>query len=195
MSSATYQPVLVATAAGLTPAAIETANGLLADWGHNLGPCRRPFGSEGWVLEVAGRPVSVAVSASTVGSTAAGYPRGELVELARLCSAPGCRWATRVMLRLWREVAGPAWSYWPARAAVAYSQNDRHEGRIYRFDGWRRVTDRAGAPPGPNATWTKHRGPGHPAAGPKSLWLWEYPQPHRPAPADRTNQEGPTQCQ
>ena len=46
------------------------------------------------------------------------------------------------MLRLWREKCGPKWpcvkprSGQPPLAAVAYSKNDRHEGRIYRFDGW-----------------------------------------------------------
>lgn len=171
----TYQPTLIATAAGLTAVDLAYANELVDAWGHNLGPCVRPFGSEAWVLEVAGAPTSVAIGASTVGSTAAGMPRGQIVELARLCTAPDARWATRVMLRLWREVAAPKWSYWPVRAAVAYSQNDRHDGRIYRFDGWTKVTDRAGAASGPNATWSKHRGAEHPAAGPKTLWIWRYP--------------------
>jgi hypothetical protein len=169
-----YQPALIATAAGLTAVAVDQANALLIDWGHYLGPCNRPFGAEGWVLEVAGQPVSVAISASIVGPTAAGMPMRELVELARLCSAPTARWATRPMLRLWREVAGPAWRYWPVRAAVAYSANARHPGDLYRFDGWTRVTDSAGAPSGPNATWSKPRGAEHAAAGRKSLWIWRY---------------------
>lgn len=170
----TYQPALIATAANLTAVHVGQANDLLTEWGHYLGPCTRPFGAEGWVLEVAGSPVSVAVSASIVGPSAAGLPMNAVVELARLCSAPDARWATRPMLRLWREVAAPTWRYWPVSAAVAYSQNERHEGAIYRFDGWTRVTTRAGAPSGPNATWSRPRGEGNPAAGRKSLWLWQY---------------------
>lgn len=173
MTAATaYQPSFITSAAGLTSIPTAIANKLLTTWGHYLGPCERPFGAEAWALEVAGQPVSVAVSASTTSSTAAGYDRQQLVELARLCSAPTARWATRPMLRLWREVAAPAWSYWPVTAAVAYSQNDRHEGRIYRFDGWTRVTDRAGSNGG--GTWSAKRTDGHAARGSKALWLWHY---------------------
>lgn len=170
---ADYQPTLTPTAAGLTAVSLHQANGLLVHWCHDLGPCERPFGAEGWVLEVAGRPVSVAISASTVSSTVAGFERGEVVELARICSAPDARWATRPMLRLWREVAGPAWHYWPVQAAVSYSTKGK-TGNLYRFDGWTLVTDRAGAPSGPNATWATYRDPDHPAHGRKKLWLWRY---------------------
>jgi hypothetical protein len=170
----TYQPALIATLAGLTAVPRELGNDLLSRWGHYLGPCRRPFGSEAWVLELAGRPVSVAVSASIVSATVAGYERCQVVELARLCSAPDYRWATRPMLRLWREIAAPAWRYWPVRAAVAYSANGRHPGDIYRFDGWERVRGDAGNPCGPGATWSRKRAADDPAHGPKTLWLWRY---------------------
>ncbi len=49
----------------------STADQLLTEWGHYLGPCRRPFGVEAWGLFVAGKPVSLAVSASIVSSTVA----------------------------------------------------------------------------------------------------------------------------
>jgi len=166
--------------AGLYEVTSAEANDLLARWGHYLGPCRRPFGTQSWALIAGGQPVAVAVSASTVATTTAGYPRRHLVELARLCAAQP--WATRVMLRLWREVAAPAWPYWPAAAAVAYSQNHRHDGRIYHFDGWTKVTTTAGSNGG--GAWTRHRHPGHAARGPKTLWLWRYtPEPTGPAPA------------
>jgi hypothetical protein len=177
MTATAYQPGLLASAAGLTSIPVLVANKLLVEWGHYLGACERPFGVEAWALEVAGQPVSVAVSASTTSSTAAGYDRQQLVELARLCSAPGAAWATRAMLRLWREVAAPSWSYWSPAAAVAYSQNDRHDGRIYRFDGWTRHTDRAGS--GGGGTWSTSRTGGHAARGAKSLWLWRYEQEPR----------------
>lgn len=157
-------------AVGLHEVDIADANQLLTEWGHYLGPCLRPFHQEGWLLDVAGRPVSVAVSASAVAATTAGYARQQIVELARLCS--GEPWATRVMLRLWREVCAPAWQCWPVSAAVAYSANDRHEGRIYRFDGWEKVTDRAGSSGG--GTWSRQRSAGDAVHGRKTLWLWRY---------------------
>jgi len=174
MSAVAYQPLLAAPAAGMTPVPLPAANALLASWGHYLGEVHRPFGAHAWVLEVAGEPVSVAVSASTVSATVAGYRRGEVVELARLCTAPSAAWATRVMLRLWREVAAPAWPYWPIAAAVAYSQNQRHDGRIYRFDGWTKVADNRGHEPGPNSTWNRRRAEQDPARGRKTLWTYSH---------------------
>lgn len=172
---ADYQPSLLAAAhvaAALRTIPVHSANGLLKQWGHYLGACERPFGAEGWVLEVAAEPVAVAVSASIVSTTVAGWTRHQVVELARLCSAPGHRWATRPMLRLWREVAAPAWRYWPTRAAVAYSHNRRHAGDLYRWDGWQLVTTLAGS--GGGGTWTTQRGDDHVATGRKTLWLWRY---------------------
>lgn len=160
-----------AAVAGLHRVEMAEANDLLARWEHYLGPCRRPFHQEGFVLVAAGRPVSVAVSASAVAAETAGYERRQLVELARLCS--GEPWATRVMLRLWREVLAPTWESWPVDAAIAYSQNARHDGRLYRFDGWTRVTDRAGSSGG-GGGWSTSRTGGHVARGTKTLWLWCY---------------------
>lgn len=157
---------------GLVPVSIGEANQLLSRWGHYLGPSTRPFGQEGWVLDVDGRAVSVAVSASTVSRTVAEFFRGEVVELARLCSDPAERWATRPMLRLWRQVAAPRWSYWPVKAAVAYSATRRHEGDVYRWDGWTSST--AAGRGGGGGTWTARRDRDHVAAGPKRLWVWRY---------------------
>lgn len=152
----------------------QLGNRLLEDWGHYLGPCLRPFGIEAWLLEVNGDPVCVAVGATSVATSVGGIPRNECVELARLCTVPGQRWATRVGLRLWREVAAPTWPHWPVRAAVAYSQNARHDGSLYRFDGWKRVRTDAGTTTG-GGQWTKTRDDAHPATGPKSVWVWDYP--------------------
>lgn len=151
------------------------ANDLLLRWGHYLGPCDRPFGQQAHALVVGGAPVSMAVGASTVSATVAGWNRRDVVELARLCSAPDAAWATRVMLRLWREALAPTWPHWNVRALVAYSLNERHDGRVYRFDGWRRVTADAGSTGG-GGTWSAPRASGHRAAGRKSLWLWEVPK-------------------
>jgi len=165
--------------AGLTPAPLHHANRLLAAWGHYLGPVNRPSGAQAWVLDVAGDPVSVAVSNCIVSKyvtvSGPGEPREDLgrdqvVELGRLCTAPGAYWATRPMLRLWREIALPRWPYWTAAAAVAYSQDGRHDGTIYRFDGWKRAAGRRGS--GGGGTWgTPQRG-GDLRAGAKTMWVW-----------------------
>jgi hypothetical protein len=160
----------------LTPASLRRTNRseadeLLVRWGHRLGPCRRPFGQQAYVLCVDHEPVSIAVSASVVSSTVAGYRRDQVVELARLCSAPGRAWASRVILRLWREVAAPRWPYWPVLAAVSYSLNAQHRGHLYRHDGWERVAVRGGG------TWSARREPGDPAFGSKTLWIWRYRDP------------------
>jgi hypothetical protein len=170
--------------AGLMPVSLAWANTLLTRWGHYLGPCERPFGAQAWTLEVESRAVAVAVGCSTVSEHIAGEDRGgpvhmaraELIELARLCADPGHRWATRPMLRLWREIAAPRWPYWPVTAAVAYSQNRRHAGDIYRWDGWTRIADNCGAQLGAGGTWSRKRRATDAVHGQKSLWLWRYPE-------------------
>jgi hypothetical protein len=180
--------------AGLTPVSLARANVLLERWGHYLGPINRPFGSESWVLEVESEPVAVAVGASIVSEHIAWdekrtegdgdetkiiverhtLPRDELVELGRLCSDPGARWATRPMLRLWREVAAPRWPYWKVTAAVAYSQSSRHQGDIYRWDGWTRVAGNCGSSGG--GAWSRKRYASDAVHGKKALWLWQFPE-------------------
>lgn len=144
------------------------ADDALRQWGHWLGGCNRPFGRQSFGLFVAGSLVSVAVSASTVNGTCGGWPRGQVVELARLCSEPSQRWATRVTLRLWRELAPRSWgsSYWPVVAVVSYANAVRHKGDIYRFDGWTKVADVKGS--GGGGTWTRPRKDGEP----KSVWVY-----------------------
>jgi hypothetical protein len=103
------------------------------------------------------------------------YACREVAELGRLCSAPDARWATRPMLRLWREVAAPRWPHWPVRAAVAYSQNARHEGDIYRWDGWTRIRNDCASSGGAGASsWSAAVRKGGRSYGAKSLWLWRY---------------------
>src|SRR3972149_6794486 len=142
------------------------------------GPCNRPFGRQDWLLALNSEPLAVATSASIVSAGVAGYGRQEVVELARLCSAPETSWATRVMLRLWREVGAQGWPYWPVQAAVAYSQNIRHPGNMYRFDGWERVTDKAGSNGG--GAWSRKRYAGDAAHG--------RSRPYRPEGAGRLGQ-------
>lgn len=163
---------------GLYEISLAEANELLVEWGHYLGPVNRPFRSEAWGLDVGGRLVSVAVSSSAVNHVAADdgrrWQRAEVVELSRLCSSE--RWATRVMLRLWREVCAREWACpeprrgLPPLAAVAYSQTSRHEGDIYRFDGWECLRSDAGS--GGGGTWSSPRSEGAVARGKKKLWLF-----------------------
>jgi hypothetical protein len=149
---------------------IGQANELLVRWGHRLGPVHRPFRQEAYALAVDRRIVAVATSGSAHGARVAGYERTELVELTRLCADPEHRWATRVMLRLWREVCARRWACWPVRAAVSYSHNAHHRGDVYRFDGWTKVRDDAGG------RGVKDHGRERPAVyeGAKTLWLWRY---------------------
>ncbi len=150
----------------------DLADLLLGRW-HYLGACRRPFGRHSFGLQVAEVGiVAVAVSASTVNAACAGWPRGEVVELARLAVHPDHRWATRVALRLWRTVAPPAWAadQWPVRACVSYANTARgHTGEVYRLDGWRKVADVPGGVAGGN--WTRGK-----RYDPKSVWTFVLPE-------------------
>ena len=145
----------------------QIADTLLEEWGHWLGGCNRPFGRQSFGLEIQGIGiVSVAVSASTVSASCGDFKRQEIVELARLCSHPDHRWATRVCLRLWRELAPYSWPYWPVRACVSYANALRHSGDVYRFDGWKRIANSKGSTGG--GTWSKHK-----KMEPKSVWAYE----------------------
>jgi len=173
------QPVRMAMpVAGLSPIPLDEANSWLARWGHDLGDCDRPFGVIAWALEVDARPVAVAISASTVSATVPTpwrtYRRGELVELARICSDPAERWATRPMLRLWREVDAARWPHWAVHALVAYSHG-RRRGDLYRWDGWTLVNDRAGTSGG-GGQWSTRRVTGDPVLGRKRCWVYPYPR-------------------
>ena len=171
--STLVQPVLFPLPiVGLDPLPMALVNDLLERWGHRLGSCHRPFTQQGWGLSHQGKVVSVAVSASVVGAIVGGYKRGELVECARLCSAPGQSWATRVMLRLWREACACLWPDWEVLAAISYSQNAHHRGDIYRFDGWTRMSEDCGSSGG--GTWSRQRSATDAVSGKKTLWLWRY---------------------
>ena len=149
------------------------ANRLVVAWNHKLGACNRPFRSDGFVLEVAGKPVAVAISASIVHGPAGGYETQECLELARLCACEP--WANRVMLRLWREVCAPSWPLWQVKAAISYSHNALHSGDIYRFDGWKKFGDKCGTN-GKGGNWGRRvQGYANTSLhGYKSGWVYEY---------------------
>ena len=154
------------------------ADGLLVEWGHWLGGCNRPFGRHSFGLYLLGVGlISVAVSASTVNANCGGWPRKEVVELARCASHPRYRWGTRICLRLWRELAPAAWSrdYWPVKACVSYSNAIRHTGNLYRFDGWEKIADVKGGTAG--GSWQRGK-----KYAPKAVW--QFPPLLRPAAVD-----------
>lgn len=175
----TIAPALFcAPVAGLVPVNVDIANGLVERWGHNLGPSNRPFRQEGWILDLLGEPVAVAISATTVSARVIGpdavYYRDQLVELSRLCAAPGYPWANRVMLRLWREVAAPMFTgspRWKVKAAVSYSDG-HHTGDLYRFDGWKLWSSNCRS--GGGGSWSTVRTTKHPAGTKKKCWSWLY---------------------
>jgi len=150
---------------------VADANHFLTAVGHRLGVCNRPFRQEGYGLELDGRLVAVAISASIVNGPVAGFERQEVVELARLAAAEP--WANRVMLRLWREVCAQKWKSWPVKAAISYSHNAMHRGDIYRFDGWERVRDDCGTSGG-GGGWSRPRYATQVVAGSKTLWVWRF---------------------
>jgi hypothetical protein len=122
---------------------LDQANELIAEWGHPLGPCNRPFQSRAWGLAIDGQAAAVAISASTVGATSAGYKRKQVVELARIARHPDHRGIMRVMLRLWRDYFAARWDGWdtPVEAAVSYAlpkdEDGNENANVYRFDGWK----------------------------------------------------------
>lgn len=157
---------------GLRPIPLPDANCLLIEWGHRLGAVNRPYHQEAYGLWLHDKPISVATSGTTCSATVATYRRTEVVELTRLCSAPGYAWATRIMIRLWREVCVSLWQCWPVMAAVSYSQNAVHKGSVYRTDGWEPVSENCGSSGG--GTWSTKRNASDAVSGSKSLWIWRY---------------------
>lgn len=144
------------------------ANQMLIQWRHFKGACNRPFGRHSFGLFFEQELLAVAVSASTVNKRCAEYERKEVVELARLCSHPEHADLTRVTLRLWRKIAPVLWEreYWPIRACVSYADLTRHQGDIYRFDGWKKIKEVPGGKAGGK------RG-GNKLYNPKSIWVYE----------------------
>ena len=86
VGTVSLQPVLIRPALdGFSPVDPDNANELCVRWGHELGPCKRPFGLQAFTFDIDGEPVSVAISASTVSAEVGGtlapvrYARTEVV--------------------------------------------------------------------------------------------------------------------
>lgn len=152
---------------------MDDVNRLLVEWDHSLGACNRPFEQRGHALLIDGEPVAVTVSASIVSTTCGGDPRRGLVELARICRHPDRPWATRPMLRLWREVFAHQFASWPVHTAVSYATPGR-TGEIYRHDGWERVGPVK--PSSGGGTWSNAPKVNDLADGVKTLWRFRFPR-------------------
>lgn len=156
----------------------DVANRLLVEWKHELGPYRRPFGEQHYVLEHHGEPIAVACSGSIISghlrlTDGRVVKRQQTVELARLARHPEHRFALRAMLRLWRAYLVDEWTqkYWPVELAASYA-HDGKTGDLYRFDGWTFQYRRRASTGG--GTWS-HRP--NPAAGrTRALWTYDYPE-------------------
>jgi antitoxin VapB len=119
----------------------DQLNHALVDWGHQMGPWRRPEFSRPLFhgLWVSGTGlVAVTAADQLIGETAGGLRRDEAIELGRVCAC-GPDWC-RVALCLWRMVVFPA--VCRARGvswAVSYQDAVIHTGNLYRHDGWVRL--------------------------------------------------------
>jgi hypothetical protein len=155
------------------------ANELIGEWGHPLGVCKRPFESRAWGLAIDGVAVAVAMSATTVGATSAGYKRMQVVELARIARHPDHRGILRVMLRLWTQYFAERWDGWdePVEAAVSYAlpkdEDGNENANIYRFDGWKywgKCKPWSGG-----ATWSNPSKANEMGDGVKRLYYYPFP--------------------
>jgi hypothetical protein len=157
----------------------EQANDLIEEWGHPLGRCNRPYLSRAWGLAIDGQAAAVAMSASTVGATSAGYKRAQVVELARIARHPDHPGIMRVMLRLWRDYFAARWDGWdsPPWAAVSYAlpadENGKGTGNLYRFDGWK-LWGKC-KPWGGGATWSNPSKANTLGDGIKKLYYYPFP--------------------
>ena len=150
------------------------ANGLLAAWGHKMGPCNRPkeYGLWCHALFHEREPVALTVTSPLVREHVGGgndwLTRDNCIELARLCAArPGL---CRVALRLWREF------HFPSHAkpwAMSYQDADLHTGATYKNDGWERVGElcRGGSVDQRTGRVARRK------------WVWVYPPPSKAAKA------------
>lgn len=122
------------------PIAEDELNWCLVEWGHQMGPLKRPpqYGGGAHGLRHNGRLVAVTAWSTLVRKNCAGMdflPRGTTTELSRVCAErPDL---CRVVVRLWREFVFPAVGL--ARKhewAVSYQDGHLHSGDLYRNDGW-----------------------------------------------------------
>lgn len=115
------------------------SNECLERWGHRMGPLRRPLfrGALDYGLREKGELIAIATADTLIRPTAQ-LTRHDAFELSRLCAAAPR--LTRLMLRLWTEIAYPEIvRTWGTPWAISYQNAAMHNGDLYRFDGWVRL--------------------------------------------------------
>lgn len=139
-----YQPSLLTPLLWFEETDLVQANGWLREWGHAMGPLRRPIGRDRAhvLMHREDGPQVVLTTSPLVRETVAGgvqgFDRSNTIELSRLCAKRSG--LCRVGIRLWREFVFPEQG---ARWAVSYQDADMHSGATYRFDGWKRLPELA----------------------------------------------------
>jgi hypothetical protein len=174
---------------------------LLIEWRHDLHlngeTSIRPFWKIAFVMEDRGRPAGVVVLASTINASVCkdeGLHRYNTVDIARICRNPDRRddKCLRAVLRITREYLVPVvleqdYPRWRARSAEAAgrawpridgvsanSMPGKHDGDLYRFDGFRHVRTSKGAKGGGRQNPSKAE---QIADGNRGLWVYRYPDP------------------
>jgi len=147
------------------PVDLGTANRLLTEWSHKMGPCKRG-NAVSWshALTHERVPVAVTITSGLIRETVGGASflnRDNCIELSRLCASRSG--LCRVALRLWREFVFPALGY---AYAISYQDADAHNGNTYRFDGWKRVSRSRSGPDSRSGRIGRD----------KWVWLWEAKQ-------------------
>lgn len=161
--------------------ASSDAHRLFERWKHPLGPCRRPFGREDWVLEVDGaprRPGHECLDCVGRGQCARPDLPAKRGRRARTpCPRPRApAWDARDAPALDQDL-GARWRYRVADLGVSYSMPGTR-GNVYRFDGW--INGGRRRPSGGSGTWTRARPRVNDVGdGIKILWVTHLAPPER----------------
>lgn len=143
----------------------DEANECLERWGHKHGPNNRPLYRAPIDFGLRRKSELIAVAtADTLIRPTCGMTRLTGFELSRLCAAAPR--ASRLMLRLWTELAYPEIvRAWGTPWAISYQDATQHTGNLYRFDGWLRLKyTQGGSDPRALAT-TKNA---------RKRWIWGW---------------------
>jgi antitoxin VapB len=145
----------------------DELNRCLRAWGHKMGPLQRPLFKApcDYVLRLRGEPLAVVASDTLIRPTCE-LTRGTAFEMSRMCSAPGHRGISSLMMRMWRAFAYPQIvRAWGAPWVISYQDAVGHTGNLYRYDGWLLI--------GYSVSGKDPRAlPGTTAVRRKKIWAW-----------------------